>query len=359
MTQRQSLSLDDIAAKAGVSRSTVSRVVNEHPNVSPQTRARVLRVIDEEKYRPNAAARIMVTRRTEVIGVVIPHDLQVVFWDPYYYPALLQGVSEATGERDYAMLLWVRQSGEDEERFYRRVLQHGLMDGLIVASARIHGTFIDRLLDIGVPFAMVERAPRHADRISYATIDNVEAARQIVDHLAAAGRRRIGLITGEIDNVDSIDRLEGYRASLQRLGLPDDLVAEGDFSRKSAYAATSALLERGVDAIFASNDIMAQGVYDRLHEAGLRVPDDVAVVGFDDLPTATQLKPLLTTVRQPVRDKGYRATELLLRQIDQSDAAPQHIILPASLIIRESCGAMPSAKSDSHPRSPQTRAASG
>lgn len=340
MARKQGLSLDDIAAKAGVSRSTVSRVVNDHPNVSARTRARVLRVIDEEKYRPNAAARIMVTRRTKVIGVVIPHDLHVVFWDPYYYPALLQGVAAATSERDYAMLLWVRQSGEDEERFYRRILQHGLMDGLIVASARVNGTFIDRLLDMGVLFTMVERAPRHADRISYVTIDNIGAARQVVDHLAASGRRRIGLITGEIDNIDSIDRLEGYRSSLNRLGLPDDLVVEGDFSRASAYQGTAVLLERGVDAIFASNDIMAQGVYERLHEMGLRIPEDVAVVGFDDLPTATHLKPLLTTVRQPVRDKGYLATELLLKLIEQGDAAPQHVILPAPLIVRESCGAL-------------------
>ncbi|MEP7291364.1 MAG: LacI family DNA-binding transcriptional regulator [Chloroflexota bacterium] len=330
-------SLEDVAGKAGVSRSTVSRVINNDPNVKAETREHVLKIIEQERYNPSAVARSMVTGRTQVIGVVFPHEYHVFFNDPYYFPALLQGVASMATERDYAMLLWVRQSGEDAGIFYRRILQNGLMDGVIIASDS-KNSLVTYLADMGVPLATVERPSILQDRVSYVSIDNIGATRIAIEHLISLGRRKIALIAGATDNMDAQERLEGFRLVMADAGLPADMIVYGNFQRRSAYEATKLLLDKDIDAIFACSDVMAQGAYEALYEAGLRVPDDVAVVGFDDLPTAAQLRPPLTTIRQPISEKGSAATSLLLDAIEGKTHAAQHVVLPTTLIIRESTG---------------------
>jgi DNA-binding LacI/PurR family transcriptional regulator len=335
--------LEDIARKAGVSRSTVSRVINNEPYVSQTTRDKVLAVVRAEGFVPNPAARMLVTQRTRVIGVVIPHTLQIAFQDPYYFPTLLQGVSETTYARDYATLLWWGQSRDDEDRFYERILQQNrLMDGLIIASATSDDPLIPRLVELGTPFVMVERPARLAERIHYVTIDNIQAAQNAVQHLADLGRRRIGTITGSLYNIDAQDRLTGYRNALERMNLPYDpaLVAEGRFTHPSGSVAAKRLVKQGVDAIFAANDMMAVGALQAMQELGVRVPEDVSLVGFDDLPQAVQVTPQLTTVRQPVQHKGTAATNLLIDLIEGQIQGPQQILLPTQLVIRQSCGAI-------------------
>lgn len=336
-------SLEDVARKAGVSRSTVSRVVNNDPNVKTETRERVLKVIEEERFNPNVAARSMVTGRTQVIGVVVPHEFPVFFNDPYYFPALLEGVSGMATERDYAMLLWVRQSGEDEGIFYRRILQNGLMDGVIIASASTTNPLVSYLTEMNIPLAMVERPGIHEDLVSYVTIDNEAATRKVVEHLLSLGRRRIALVAGASDNMDAQERMTAFQRALGDAGLPNDLIIYGDFQRHIAYENAKAMFaqpsSREIDAVFACSDVMAQGVYEALHECGRRIPDDVAVVGFDDLPTATLLKPALTTVRQPLREKGAVATSLLLDAVEHRTHEAKHVVLDTTLMIRAStCG---------------------
>lgn len=337
----RSLNLEDIAARAGVSRSTVSRVINNSPNVSVRTRQRVLEVIETEGFAPNPAARALVTQRNQVIGVVIPQIPAVVFEDAYYFPTLLQGVSRVSNEYDYAMLLWLGQSDQDEERFYKRIERNRLMDGVILASAPSDDPLIEHFLKNDTPFVMVERAERHRDRISYVSVDNIAAAQQAVTHLIRLGRRRIGTITGKLAIPDGRDRLEGYRRAFYEAGIPLDqtLIVEGDFTHRCGYEGMKRLLEQKVDAVFAASDITARGALLAMQEAGVRVPDDVALIGFDDLPTATQVTPPLTTVRQPIEEKGARAAELLIRLIEGSLQGPQQILLPTELIIRQSCGA--------------------
>lgn len=337
-TQRRRSNLEDIAQKAGVSRSTVSRVINNDPNVHQKTRAHVLSIIASENYSPNLAARSMVTNRTQVIGVVIPHELHTVFIDPHYFPSLLKGVATAVHRRDYAMLLYLRQTGEDQEIFFRRIVGNGLMDGLIIASASLSGTLLSDLVSRKTKFVMVERPDQFQDQVSYVTVDNVASSREVVHHLVGTGRKRIGIITGALDNMDGRERLIGYQQGLAEAGLELDynLIVEGDFSRRTAYQLTSRLIDQDADAIYACNDIMAQGAYEALHEHGIRVPDDVAVVGFDDLPTATEIKPSLTTVNQPIEQKGEMATELLLDLIEGDKPDPRHVILPTRLVIRDS-----------------------
>ncbi len=334
------MNLEDIARRAGVSRSTVSRVINNEPYVNSKTRERVLAIVEAEGFTPNPAARMLVTQRAQVIGVAIPRTLTSVFEATDYFPALLQGVSDGAQERDYATLLWLGHSDQDRDRFYGRILRNRLMDGLIIASATSDLLLNPRLLNTGAIVVTVERPLAYADRVSYVTVDNIKAAEDAVNHLLNLGRRRIGHITGAMDNPDAQDRLAGFQGALQQVGLFNpDLVAEGMFTTQSGYLGMMQILKRGpVDAVFAASDSMAFGALQALREAHLRVPQDVALVGFDDLPHASEATPRLTTIRQPIQQKGYLATRLLLDLIEGKLEGPQQIILPTQLVIRESTG---------------------
>jgi LacI family transcriptional regulator len=332
------MNLEDIARKAGVSRSTVSRVINNEPYVSAKTREKVLAVIKEEGFAPNPGARMLVTQRTRIIGIVIPQTLLVVFEDPYYFPTLLQGISEAAQEHGYATLLWVGHSNEDEEAVLERLLQNRLMDGLILASVTNQFTSIPTLIDQSVTFVMVERPTVLHECISYVSIDNVSAAQNAVNHLIDQGCRRIGHITGSLSNTDGQDRVQGYKQALKAAGIPFDpaLVVEGHFSSRSGYLGMKQLIKTGVDAVFAASDTTAYGAIQAVREAGLRVPQDIALVGFDDLPRARETEPPLTTIRQPIQEKGYRAANLLFDLLDGKAEGPRQILLPSQLVIRAS-----------------------
>ena len=338
----KNLNLEDIARKAGVSRSTVSRVINNEPYVSQRTREKVMAVVQQENYAPNPAARTLVTRRTRVIGVVIPTSIQLVFEDSAYFPALLQGVVDVTNTRDYATLLWWGNSEADEQTLYNRILQQNrLMDGLILASIRTDDALIAHLMRMKVPFVTVERPTTYHSEISYVTVDNVEAAENAVKHFIDIGRRRIATITGALNNPDGQDRLLGYRLALEKAGMPVDeaLIADGQFRYQTGYEMTKGqLLPLNPDAIFAASDVMAHGAIQAIHEAGLRVPEDIAVIGFDDLPTAMQSKPTFSTVHLPVHERGFVAASILLDLIEGKTQETRQVILPTELVIRESCG---------------------
>jgi DNA-binding LacI/PurR family transcriptional regulator len=186
---------------------------------------------------------------------------------------------------------------------------------------------------------MVERPVYRLEQVNYVTIDNVQATHTVINHLLGLGHRRIGTITGRLDNVDSQDRLRGYETALALAGLPNDLVVEGAFSNESGYLGMKTLLERGVDAVFAATDLMAIGASQAIMDAGLRIPEDIALVGFDDLSHAVEATPQLTTIRHPIHEKGALAARMLLDLIEGKIDSPHHVLLPTELTIRESCGA--------------------
>ena len=337
-----SLTLEGIAKLAGVSRSTVSRVINNQPNVREPVRERVWQVIHETGYQPHAAARSLVTRSTHIVGVIIPEAVTTLFTDPFF-PRLLCGITQTCNSEGYHLLLSLFNGPAGPEEMYRRVIGGGHLDGVVVASTRFEDPLIGRLLDDDVPFVMVGRYP--GERVRYVDVDNVAAARIAVDHLARLGHRRIGMITGPLNMCSGADRLEGYRQAMEahRLPVDDSLIFEGDFTDASGTAAARRLLSAQVTAIFAASDIMALGALKVIREAGLQVPKDVALVGFDDMPIAAALQPALTTVRQPVEQLGAMAADLLLGLLDcppDGRPPPQELILPTKLIVRESCGAL-------------------
>jgi LacI family transcriptional regulator len=333
------LTLEDIAKLAGVSRSTVSRVVNDHPNVRESVRQHVQEIIQSTGYRPNAAARTLASQRSSMIGLVLPRSVSSFFADPYF-PRLTQGIAQACNQFDYTLALFLVGTKEDEEKIFPRVSRNGLLDGLLVQSGQLGEQLIDRLINSKVPLVIVGR-PFQADDVSYIDVDNVNAAYNAVSHLIRVGYKRIGTIAGAANSTVSLDRKEGYVKALLERGreVDETLIAEGDFSEASGYYAMQQLLPARPDAIFAASDIMAIGAMRAVREAGLSIPDDIAFVGFDDLPLATIPSPQLTTVRQPIYQFGMQAVEILIDLIENGISPPRRFIMDTELIIRGSCGA--------------------
>ena len=332
------MNLEQIAELSGVSRSTVSRVINNDPNVSDQTREKVTQIVKRVNYVPNAAARGLAAGHTRVIGLVIPMGVSALFTDPYF-PLLIQGVSSACNVREYSVMLWLAEP-EYERRQIRQIMYSGLIDGVIIASMLTNDSLVQALVDGDLPFMLVGRHPTDA-RVNYVDADNVNGAREAVRHLLRLGRTRIGLINGPQNMIASVDRLAGYTLALRERGLlvEPERVADGGFSEAGGFLAMQQLLPRQPDAIFAASDAMAIGALRALREAGVRVPNDVALVGFDDLPFAARTEPPLTTVRQPTHRMGGMTVETLIELIEQPASSPYHLVLPTELVVRASCGA--------------------
>ncbi len=324
--------LDDVASLSGVSRATVSRVINGGP-VAEATRLRVMAVLEETSFRPNAAARTLASGRSGVVGVVLHVDPHQLFGDRYF-SQLLQGVSDVLADRSTGMMLWLGNRSKEET--LDRILAMSLLDGVIVTAHSLRDHLVDGLLASGLPTVLVGH--RSADRTaSYVDIDNIAAAEMLTSHLIRVGRTRIGHITGARGTFAAEDRIAGYRYAMTRAGLPTDgLVIDGDYTEAAGAAGAVELLARGVDALFCANDSAAVGALGALRERGVDVPGDVALAGFDDLDFAAHLEPPLTTIRQSIRHQGSEAAESLLQLLENPAGGPRRVILPTELVIRQS-----------------------
>lgn len=336
--------LEQIATLAGVSRSTVSRVVNGHPSVDPETRERVQRVIREYDYHPNGAARALASRRSQLIGLVVPQTMSAVFADPYF-PMLIQGVSAACDERDYFMLLSFPVMRSTET--LTRIVRGAHLDGLVVAASLTDNGYVAQLAKEGTPFVLVGRSTYEGE-VTTVDVDNVRGAAMAVQHLLRLGYTAIATITGPLGMTAAIDRRDGYLAAMRGAHVepPEAFMQEGDWSEWSGVRAMEALLRQGErpDAVFAASDSMAIGALKAIRAAGLRVPDDIALVGFDDVPIASAIDTPLTTVRQPIYRLGHTAAGVLIDDLLRAaEGEPalgqgQRIVLGTELIVRESCG---------------------
>jgi LacI family transcriptional regulator len=336
MTEEK-LTIRQIAKLAGVSRSTVSRVLNDHPNVSPEAREQVLQVVAETGFRPDPIARSLSSRRADIIGLVIPLAIQSLFEDPFF-PRLMQGISQECNLHDYTLSLFLLHTPEEEAKLYPRISRRQFLDGVIVTATRGGDPLIPKLLANRVPFVL---HGRHEDpRVSFVEVDNVTGAHTAVTHLVRLGRRRIALITGPSGSLAAEDRKKGYLNALQERRIPvnEALIAHGDFTETSSFEAMQRLLPHAPDAVFVASDSMALGAMRALREAGKRVPDEIAIVGFDDMPQAATANPPLTTVRQPIQRAGVLAVEMLIDILKNGVEPPRRIILPTELVIRASCG---------------------
>jgi LacI family transcriptional regulator len=336
MTEEK-LTIRQIAKLAGVSRSTVSRVINEHPNVSRETREQVLQVVSETGFLPDPIARSLSSRRAGIIGLVIPLAIQSLFEDPFF-PRLMQGISQGCNSLGYTLSLFLFHSEEEERKLHHRISRNRLLDGVIVTATRTGDPFIPQLIANRIPFVV---HGRHEDpQVSFVEVDNEMGAYTAVTHLVRLGRRRIALITGPSTSPAAEDRKRGYLKALHErmVRVDESLIVQGDFTETSGYEGMRRLLPHEPDAVFVASDTMALGALRALRGAGKHVPDEVALVGFDDTPQAATANPSLTTIRQPIQQTGVLAVEMLIDMLENGGDPPRRIVLPTELVIRASCG---------------------
>ena len=329
--------LDEVARLAGVSRATASRAINGGNRVSATAQAAVDAAVATLGYTPNPAARSLVTRRTDSVALVVPEPDERVFTDPFFVHTL-RSVNRVLAPRDLQLVLLLARPG-DEERRMLRYLRRRHIDGAVVVSHHSGDRLAEHLATLGLPCAFVGRPWSGADHVAYVDTDNVAGARLATQRLVGRGCRRIGTIAGPVDMAAGMDRLEGWRAAMQAAGLAEDAVAYGDFTGASGADAASALLTAhpDLDGVFVASDLMAAGALEALASAGRRVPDDVAVIGYDDLGVAERTSPPLTTIRQPLGEMAEQATRLLLEQVDGSGPRQAiRVIFPPTLVERQS-----------------------
>lgn len=335
---KNDFNLEDIARLSGVSRSTVSRVINNHPNVSSRTRERVMEIIKRYNFQPNTAARALASQRSNVIGVIIPHIVSAVFSDPFF-PLLLQSITSVASHLDYDVTLWLT-STEDNGNIINRVLSNRLLDGLIVASAVVDQPVLEKLEQRGKPFILIGHPSTHQrTSANYVDVENENGAHLMTEYLIKSGRRRIAMIPGREELPSNQDRIVGYANTLEEYGIPanQDLIGPfGNFTEVGGYESMKYLLKQEIDAVFCASDFMAFGAIRAIREAGLRIPDDIAVAGFDDMPGTESHHPPLTTVRQPIEELGIDAAETLIGILKDNISQPYQKLLPVELVIRES-----------------------
>jgi DNA-binding LacI/PurR family transcriptional regulator len=326
--------LEQVARRAGVSRATVSRVVNGSTSVAAPIRESVRRAVAELGYTPNLAARSLVTQRTDSIALILPESTTRVFSDDQFFPGVIRGVSRELEAADKQLVLMLVGSAAAHERAERYAIG-GHVDGVLFAS--IHGAdpLPELLARNGIPVVCSGR-PLGRSLVPYVDVDQRGGVAAGVRHLLERGRRRIATIAGPQDMVAGLDRLAAYRQTLAGSDRRS-IVAVGDFTRESGADAMRQLLadDPDLDAVFVASDLMAHGALRALRAAGRRVPEDVAVVGFDDIEMARYTDPPLTTVRQPIEDIGHTIARQLLRLLAGEEIDPA-LELPTELVVRES-----------------------
>lgn len=331
------VTLESVARLAGVSRATASRVVNGSMAVSPEARHAVERAIEELEYVPSSSSRSITKYASNSVGVVITEPTTKLFGDPFFSP-LLKGIYAALAEKSLLLVMLAPQSNRDLE-----LAQHYLLDkhvdGVILASLHGDVQLPGRLCEEGIPMVVCGRPPRGV-KASFVDSDNRQGAMLAVNHLISLGRRKIATISGNLDMPGAIDRLAGYREALTTAGIPLDPTLEevADYVPDRAQMAMERLLlnHPDVDAVFAASDLMASAALRVLAQSRRRVPADVAIIGFDDSPTALATHPRLSSIRQPIEEMGREAVSMLVREMEHPEEAPRQVIFKTELVVRES-----------------------
>jgi DNA-binding LacI/PurR family transcriptional regulator len=323
------VTIKDVAERANVSISTVSRVINELDRVNPRTRQRVLEVIRELRYQPSALARGLAAQRTQTLGFVIP-----TLSDPFFLE-IVRGVEEAAAAAGHNLLVASQPFSHDARR-YLQLFDERRVDSMVLVGIKVPPEELGRLLGQGFAVAFVQQDGGE-EALTFLA-DNYGGARALSEHLLDLAYQRIVYIAGSDYTPDNAERLRGLSDALAGRGLEPFAIAKGDYHRGSGARAMTELLARRPlpEAVFAANDQMAADAIMAIRERGLSVPEDIAVVGFDDVPMAGYLTPALTTVRQPAYKMGYRAARAVLNP--EKSLAPARVVLPTQVVVRQSCG---------------------
>jgi DNA-binding LacI/PurR family transcriptional regulator len=331
-----SVTIKDIAKRAGVSITTVSRALNGYPDIHPRTRERVLRIADEMNFRPSAVARSLVMKKSKTIGLIIS-ELTCSSSSHHFIFDIIRGVHDQAALMGYDVILSATSPHKQQEISYMELCTRRQLDGVLLMGVRTDDRYLQEVLDASVPCMLID-VPLVSKTCGHVMVDNVRGARMAVQHLVDLGHRRIGMINGHQQAYVSFDRLKGYRQALEENGLTfdPDQVFDGNFEEDSGIEGVSRLLSRFPDmtALFCASDMMAVGAIRALHQWGKRVPDDVAVVGYDDIDLVRYIQPPLTTIHQPRYQMGTKASELLIHLL--SGGKGETVVLEPQLIVRES-----------------------
>lgn len=333
-TSPNTITIFEVASRAGVSYGTVSRVLNNDPHVRVETRERVNQVIHELGYVVNRQARSLAGGKTHIIGILVP-DLGTG-----YIGEIIQGIDTELQLAEYDLMLYTTHRTPVLEADYVTSLAQGIVDGLILVLPRNPEDYVDTLNKRHFPFVLVDHQGSGKDCPAVGAA-NWQGAYNATEYLIHLGHKRIGFITGWMDLGAAVDRLEGYRAALwaSHITYEEELVRQSTFNQLDGYNCAMDLLNlpNPPTAIFASNDVMAFGAMDAVREKGKRIPEDISIVGFDDIPQASIIHPALTTVKQPLRKMGSVATQILLDLLKNPGSPTKRIELPTGLVIRNSC----------------------
>ena len=327
--------IEHIAQLANVSKATVSRVINNSPKVTPKTRERVMKAIKETGYYPSATARRLTTNKAETIGLIIPSPQDKTFGNPFY-TEILRGFTHQAKIEGYDLLLFI-----NEHKFnYSRLFHDRRVDGLLLVGIKRNDKGITQLSKNKFPYILTGKVDYK--EANYVDAENRRGAYQAVSHLTDLGHKKIGYLGGSFEFIFNQERFEGYLQALREHNLEygKELTMESINTQESGYEAMQKLLESSLvpTAVFVANDLDAIGAMKAVKEKGLRVPEDIAVIGFDDIQLASHIEPLLTTVRQPIYEMGITAVSLLVQLIEGKKKELLKVILPTQLIIRESSG---------------------
>lgn len=333
------VTIKDVAKMAMVSPSTVSRVISDDPRISEETKIKVNEAMKELGYHPNAIARSLVSKSTNTIGVIMPKSAHLSLANPFF-PEVLRGISASANENGFYILLSIEDDGIGKINTIDKIVKAGMVDGVIMLYSKLEDDTLKMLIDKNFPFVMVGK-PINGNKVSYVDNDNIGASYEATTHLISKGRKSIGIITGPLNMVVSLDRLEGYKRALMdnRIEFNSDLIISAEFSKENGYKAIENLISKGnvPDAILAVDDLLAVGAMEAIKDAGLKIPEDIGILSFNNITTAEYLSPSLTSVDINPYELGVEATELLFQKLQNRKMLPQARIVPTKLIIRESC----------------------
>jgi len=333
--------IKDVAKLANVSPSTVSRVIADNRRISSATKERVNKIMQELNYHPNMIARSLIKRSSHTLGLILSRSTDSAFSNPFF-SEIIRGISAVTQSYHYNLMLATAEDYSEEAKQCLQMITEKRVDGILLLASRVNDELIPELSKNGYPFVVVGRAPDVGKSYSVNN-DNIQAAYSAIRHLFNLGHQRIALLNGPDEYILCQDRYEGYRFAFREYGIENDptLIKKGGFSQEDGYRLTLELLNMKFPptAIFAVDDLMAFGAYKAIKEKKLQIPDDIAVIGFNDDPLASVIEPALTTVRIPIYEMGQAAAAMIIGLLQDQEIFPAQKILSSELIIRDSCGA--------------------
>ncbi len=335
------VTIKDVAKLARVSPSTVSRVISDSKQISDETKKRVKKAMKELGYHPNMIARSLITKSSQTLGLIMSRSTETAFSSPFF-SEVIRGISKVVQNHQYSLLLATAENYKEEAKQCMKMIMEKRVDGVILLASRVNDDLIEKLSLDNYPFVVVGRSPA-GERIYSVNNDNIKAGYSVVRHLLNLGHRQIAFLNGPKEYIFCRDRYEGFMMAFREFGLEIEpaYIIETDLQQESGYFYTKQLLalNKPPTAIFAIDDMMALGAYRAIKENNLKIPDDIAVVGFNNDHFTSLVSPPLTTIQIPIYEMGINAAEMMMDLLSGKAVVPQQRILSSELIIRDSCGA--------------------